>query len=117
MNYENNVNNEMQNTNQNTNIQNDNINNGTPISSYNQQQTQYNIVNEKKKKPKYWLIPILVFFTGVVSQVIGLMLKIVEPNSNVISFLFSVCNMIFYICMLAFLPCVILAIILHFKNK
>lgn len=83
-------NNEVQNTNQNINVQN------------------------QQKKPKYWLIPVLVFLFGVISKIIELTLKIIEFNSNFVSVFFST---VFIICMLAFWPCVILAAVLYGKKK
>lgn len=74
----------------------------------NQQQTQYS------KKKKYWLIPVLIFATMIISKVIQGILFTLEFESDFINTLFST---IFYICGFAVIPSIILVIILSVKNK
>ncbi len=78
------------------------------------QQEIQNNVNYNKKKAKYWLIPVLIFATMIISKVIQGILFTLEFESDFINTLFSA---IFYICGFAVIPSIILAIILSVKNK
>ena len=82
------------------------------MNNENNSQMQYSVI--KKKEEKYWLIPVLVFVTMIVSKIIQFVLVMFEFKSDFANTLF---NMIFLICGFAVIPSIILAIVLSVKNN
>lgn len=92
---------------------------GQPIYA-NQTQPQVNtsitqlVDSKKKKKKKYWLIPVSVFVAMIVFPVFSITLRIVGVESSIIS---SISTLIYVLCGFAFIPSVIVAIVLSCRKK
>lgn len=67
-----------------------------------------------KKKKKYWVIPLIVFATMIISKIIQVTLSMLEVKLEILNTLF---NLIFLICGFAVIPSIILAIILGTIKK